>query len=67
MYNNQSPLINIGQGLSLMAGLPTITSWETFERPKDPKRGTFGFNSQTNSLEYYDGTVWYGARMVAAE
>ncbi len=51
-------LIDIGQGLSLMIGLPTIASWKTSKRPKDPKTGTFGFNSQTNSLEYWDGSVW---------
>lgn len=56
----KSPLlIDIAQGLSLMIGLPTITSWDTSGRPKKAKRGTFGFNFQTNNLEYWDGTVWF--------
>lgn len=57
-----SPLIvEIGQGISLMVGMPTISSWKTGTRPKKAKRGTFGFNIETNSLEYCDGTDWYEA------
>jgi hypothetical protein len=63
---NTSLLINVGQGLSLMLGLPRINSWETKERPKKAIRGTFGFNSQTNSLEYYDGNDWFAASMQQA-
>lgn len=59
----QRVLIDIGQGLSLMLGLPTAVTWKTKERPKDPKQGTFGFNSQTGNLEYWDGKSWYGASM----
>jgi hypothetical protein len=58
-----SLLMDIGQGFSLMLGLPSITSWKTSGRPKKPKRGTFGFNSQTNNLEYYNGSHWLGARL----
>ena len=53
--------MDIGQGLFLMLGLPRIAMWETKERPKDAKRGTLGFNSKTNSLEYYDGSDWLKA------
>ena len=53
--------IDIGQGLSLMIGLPTIDSWKSLERPKKAKQGTFGFNLQTKHLEYYDGSDWYSA------
>lgn len=63
MPNNQPLLVNIGQGISLLAGLPTITSWKNTNRPKKPKRGTFGYNSETNYLEYFDGHIWYGAPM----
>lgn len=56
-------LIDIGEGLSLMLGLPTITSWESESRPSEPKRGTFGFNSKTGNLEYWDGSSWYEAPM----
>jgi len=63
MAKNSQLLIDIGQGLSLMLGLPTIASWNNEERPKNARAGTFGFNTQTQSLEYWDGTNWYGARM----
>lgn len=63
MAKNQPLLIDIGQGLSLMIGLPTIASWKTKDRPKTPKRGTFGFNIDTKSLEYFDGKDWYSAKM----
>jgi hypothetical protein len=59
--NNPSLLMDIGQGLSLMLGLPRLTSWNTRGRPKEAKRGTFGFNSQTNSLEYFNGSYWLAA------
>jgi len=63
MAKNQPLMIDIGQGLSLMIGLPTISSWKTRERPQNVKRGTLGFNSQTKSLEYYDGKNWLEAPM----
>lgn len=65
MIKNQPVLIDIGQGLSLAIGLSAISNWTTAERPNTPKRGTFGFNSDTNSLEYSDGVNWYEARMDA--
>jgi len=61
MARNSPLLIDIGQGLSIMTGLPTIASWETRDRPKDAKKGTFGFNSQTGSFEYWDGSGWLTA------
>ena len=63
MAKNAPLLIDIGQGLSLMIGLPTIASWDTAGRPKKARRGTFGFNFQTNNLEYWDGTIWLAAPM----
>jgi hypothetical protein len=56
-------LFDIGQGLSIMLGLPKIPSWKTAGRPKKAKQGTFGFNSQTNNLEYCNGSVWFAAPM----
>ena len=61
MSKNSPLLIEIGQGLSIMVGLPTIASWDTASRPKYAKPGTLGFNTQTNSLEYWDGTDWLTA------
>jgi hypothetical protein len=63
MAKNSPFLIDIGQGLSMMVGLLTIPSWDTTDRPKNPKQGTFGFNLQSNSLEYWDGTAWWAANM----
>jgi len=55
--------INVGQGFSLVVGLPTLATWTTATRPKNAKKGTFGFNSQTNSLEFWTGTDWLAAHM----
>lgn len=57
--------IEIGQGLAIMIGLPTIAQWKNTDRPKKARRGTFGFNTQTKSLEYWDGKDWYGATLKA--
>lgn len=46
-----------------MIGLPKIATWNKATRPKKAKKGTFGFNTQTNNLEYWDGSSWYGAPM----
>ncbi len=63
MAKTSLPLIDIGHGLSVMAGLPTISSWDTAGRPKKAKRGTIGFNYQTNNLEYWNGSEWFEAAM----
>ena len=63
MIKNSPLFINIGQGMSLMLGLPAIATWDTDTRPKNAKKGTIGFNTQTNSLEYWDGSFWYSAAM----
>lgn len=63
MSKSSPLLVEIGQGLSIMMGLPTINSWTTTERPQNPKPGTFGFNAETKSLEYWDGSRWLGALM----
>lgn len=64
MATKNSPLfVEIGHGLSLMLGLPTIASWKISDRPKDPKPGTFGYNTDTNSLEFWDGANWLAASM----
>lgn len=55
MSKTRQLFIDAGQGLSIMVGLPTIPSWDMASRPKNPKKGTLGFNAQTNSLEFYRG------------
>ncbi len=64
MSNHNQLLVDIGHGLSLMAGLPAIETWTSSKRPKTAKRGRFGFNSDTKSLEYWDGAAWFSAQMV---
>jgi hypothetical protein len=61
--NNQSVLIDVGSGVSIISGLLRISSWKTSTRPKNPRSGTFGFNSQTSSLEYFNGSFWLEAVM----
>lgn len=66
MAKNSQLLLEIGEGLSIMIGLPTIATWQTRERPQNASRGTFGFNTQTNSLEYWDGSSWLATSMSEA-
>jgi len=66
MAGTKQLLIDIGGDLYLMPGMPTIASWDDKTRPQNPKAGTFGFNTQTNNLEYFDGSDWYGGSMAAA-
>ena len=53
----------MGSGLSMRIGLPLIISWDNENRPKKAQRGTFGFNTETQSLEYWDGESWYEIAM----
>lgn len=63
MPRNKQLLAEIGNGMSIMLGLPTLSSWNTRSRPKKPQNGTIGFNQQTNSLEYWNGKNWFTAQM----
>ena len=63
MPTSHQILVDIGQGLSLMIGLPTISTWKSVERPVKAKPGTIGFNLETNNLEYWNGNDWLAASM----
>jgi len=63
MAKNSPLFINMGSGLSMRIGLPLIISWDNENRPKKAQRGTFGFNTETQSLEYWDGESWYEIAM----
>jgi len=63
MSLNRQLFIDIGSNMYIPVGLPTISSWTNKKRPKKPSVGTFGFNTQTNSLEFYDGKYWYEGSM----
>jgi len=41
-----------------MSGALTFATWTTGTRPAAPVAGTTGFNTTTNQLESYDGTIW---------
>lgn len=60
----QPTFVEIGKDLYRMVGLPMIATWNTKDRPKKAKTGTLGFNFQTKSLEYRNGSDWFEARMV---
>lgn len=66
MTSNSSLFIDMGQGLLMAIGLLSIPFWSIKKRPKRAKRGTFGFNIDTKSLEYWDGKNWYSAPMYLA-
>jgi hypothetical protein len=63
MNKNSSLFVNLGPDLFVMIGLPRLPSWRNSDRPKKAKKGTLGFNSQTNSLEYWNGSIWFAAVM----
>ena len=63
MSKNSPIFLDVGQGLSVLVGMPTIAYWTTSGRPKKPQKGTLGFNSNTNSLEFWNGDVWLSANL----
>lgn len=60
---NRSLAMDIGQGMSLLLGIPKLSYWKTSDRPKNAKQGTLGFNTQTNSVEYYNGSYWLATKL----
>jgi hypothetical protein len=40
-----------------------IPTWNTLGRPKKAKIGVMGFNIETSSLEYWDGSIWLELNM----
>jgi len=63
MAKNSQLLVEIGPGISLIMGLPTIAYWTTQERPKRPQAGTIGFNTTSLSVEYFDGINWLASKL----
>lgn len=63
-FSKNAPMyISIGGGLSVMAGLPRIPTWNTLGRPANPKKGTIGVNTETKRLEAWDGFIWRSATL----
>lgn len=63
LSKNASTYLGIGSGLSVLIGLPRIPTWNTLGRPKQPKVGTIGLNTQTRCLEFWDGNIWIAMPM----
>nr|MBP9778921.1 hypothetical protein [Rickettsiaceae bacterium] len=64
-HKNAPLFMDIGNGLSTLIGNPRIPSWNNAGRPVNPRTGTFGFNFQTNNLEFYNGNSWMVVPMTA--
>ena len=61
MYNDQRIVqgtIDRKDVTGILAKNIKIPSWNTPGRPKKSKPGTVGFNLQTNSLEFWNGSFW---------
>lgn len=59
MTKNSPLFIDIGQGMSVPVGQLTVSCWSNLNRPNNPTKGTFGFNTDTNSLEIWNGIEWF--------
>jgi len=57
-------LLDFGNKLSLLVGNSKVLIWNTSGRPKSPKRGTLGYNSETKNLEFYNGFYWLTTEML---
>ncbi len=62
-HKNAPVFMSIGNGLSTIMGNQRIPSWNTAGRPSSPKSGVFGYNFQTQNLEYWTGTGWVALQM----
>lgn len=58
---NRNYFIKLGGGLWTQLSKLRMPTWGTNTRPDTPKEGTYGYNIETNTLEIYDGTAWYGS------
>ena len=66
MSNKRPFYVDLGQDFFFRIGLPTVAYWENSTRPKNAKEGSLGFNSQTSSLEYFNGSHWLEAQMATS-
>jgi len=64
-HKNAPLFMDIGNGLSTLIGNPRIPSWNNAGRPANPRAGTFGYNFQTNKLEFFNGNNWMVVPMTA--
>lgn len=63
LSKNSPTYISIGSGLSTMLGLSRVATWNTLGRPKTPKRGTIGFNTELKKLEIWNGSAWFSVSL----
>lgn len=62
--SGQQRYLDLGGGILLPLGLPLIALWNTKTRPQNVDVGTLGFNTQTQSLEYFNGHVWHKKSLI---
>jgi hypothetical protein len=61
LYKNTTIIDNqfeMPKGIPMRKHQSRIPSWNNLGRPKKVKAGTFGFNFQTTTLEYWNGIKW---------
>jgi len=63
MGNRSSFVLDIGKGISIALGTPKISTWDFRTRPKKVNSGVIGLNTQTNTIELFDGKKWLVAFM----
>jgi hypothetical protein len=56
--SNAELYLDIGSGLSMRLGGPRIPMWNTSGRPAAPLDGIYGLNTDTNTIEAWNGTTW---------
>jgi len=55
--------IGTNEGVRILVGQQRIPSWNILGRPEKVKPGTLGHNTQTNNLEYWNGSEWLTLHM----
>jgi hypothetical protein len=57
-YPNDNLLLDIGGSLVMQLSRFSMPTWNIEGRPDSPKRGDYGFNTETDAIETYDGSGW---------
>ena len=57
---NANLYLGIGSNLSIELGLPRLPNWNTAGRPSPAKNFVYGFNTDTSTLEMWNGAAWVG-------
>lgn len=57
-FPNAELYLDIGSGLSMRLGGPRMPMWNTAGRPAAPLDGIYGLNTDTNTIEAWNGSSW---------